>query len=96
MPAPPTKKKQQTFGASLPSVTVVAQPSQAPVKTVSPTMAELIKLPMEDRPFVEVTALKSDQWEPFQKIRLPQGDFTPVRLTPWVLCQINAGILKRK
>lgn len=43
--------------------------------------------------YITVKSVKGDQHEPFQHIRLPQGEPKPVQNTDWVKCQIKAGVL---
>lgn len=77
------------FVGELPSQPVVAEVSATPVvqETSAPT-------PTSEPEFVDVIARRY-QWEPFQKIAIMPGVATPVRLTSWVKCQLEAKVLRR-
>lgn len=51
-------------------------------------------VPSQVSEFVMVAATKTDQWHPFQMIRLPHQIPVPVKLDGWVRCQLQAKILR--
>jgi len=43
--------------------------------------------------FILVKAVKSNQYEPFQRIAIPTDHGVPVKRSNWVTAQLNAGVI---
>ena len=73
----------------------------AALEALPPEVAEATEAPAAldpepaDKKFVMVRATSGYMFEPFQRIPLMAGQPTPVELTSWVECQIDAGHIER-
>ena len=47
-------------------------------------------------PMIEVRPTRGYMFEPFQRIQIPEGQWTPVRETNWVIDQLARRLLRRK
>ena len=78
----------------LPPPVVDAPPPEVKMAVTEPAVSEISAPSVVKEEFVDVVS-PCYQWEPFQKIAIQPGVPTPVRLTSWVQCQLDAKVLRR-
>jgi hypothetical protein len=69
----------------------VPLPDEVPA-VVTPA-AEVTIAPPPVSEFILVKAVKSNQYEPFQRIAIPTDHGVPVKRSNWVTAQLNAGVI---
>jgi len=89
--APVTEVTSPLVGEVTP---VDAPPPEVKMAVTEPAVSEISTPSVVKEEFVDVVS-PCYQWEPFQKIAIQPGVPTPVRLTSWVQCQLDAKVLRR-
>jgi hypothetical protein len=86
-----SRKSVKKTIAAAPEPEFVPLPDEVPA--ADPVAEVTAAAPPPVSEFILVKAVKSNQYEPFQRIAIPTDHGVPVKRSNWVTAQLNAGVI---